>query len=419
MSQAPQPFEVIVLDGPLGAEIRGVDLRTLTDATFDQLHKLWQHHLLLLFRGQSITPPDLVSLIKRFGTPVSSSNLHQRDLKERTANAVFNLPPEVTAVTNIKQDGKAVGILGDGELSWHSDFSFKDRPTAARMLVAIDVPPQEKGGNTMFLNAYAAYDALPADYKRKLSGKTVKQGNIVDTAMKLRLGGTRTLAEDAVRAFARFRELAPQVVVMDIALPGVSGVEAMRRMLAENAATRVLMFSMYEDAIFATRALQAGASGYVSKASAPNVLVEAVLTVARGKPYVSAEIAQGCARASDLDTRPVLDILRGALDWEQVQFVEKMAPAAILLPARQWRMKLEYAEGKPPRGRAPAVRPWRCRSLPDRPSAPAPAARPASDPAEIRTYHTTGTPPPPAAPAPPRAGPSPPPADAARVPASP
>jgi taurine dioxygenase len=190
MSQAPQPFEVIVLDGPLGAEIRGVDLRTLTDATFDQLHKLWQHHLLLLFRGQSITPPDLVSLIKRFGTPVSSSNLHQRDLKERTANAVFNLPPEVTAVTNIKQDGKAVGILGDGELSWHSDFSFKDRPTAARMLVAIDVPPQEKGGNTMFLNAYAAYDALPADYKRKLSGKTVKQGNIVDTAMKLRPGAS-------------------------------------------------------------------------------------------------------------------------------------------------------------------------------------------------------------------------------------
>ena len=87
-------------------------------------------------------------------------------------------------------------------------------------------------------------------------------------------------AEDADSAFARFRELAPQVVVMDIALPGVSGVEAMRRMLEATPATRVLMFSMYEDAIFATRALQAGASGYVSKASAPNVLVEAVLTVA-------------------------------------------------------------------------------------------------------------------------------------------
>ena len=66
---------------------------------------------------------------------------------------------------------------------------------------------------------------------------------------------------------------------------------------------------------------------------------------------LAAEIADGCARASDLDARPVLDILRNALDWDQVQFVEKMAPAAIALP-KGWRMKLEYAEGKPPRGRA-------------------------------------------------------------------
>ena len=103
-------------------------------------------------------------------------------------------------------------------------------------------------------------------------------------------------ADSADAALERFRELAPQVVVMDIALPGVSGVEAMRRMLALNAATRVLMFSMYEDAIFAKRALQAGACGYVTKASAPSVLVDAVLTVARGKPYLSAEVAQALAQ---------------------------------------------------------------------------------------------------------------------------
>ena len=67
---------------------------------------------------------------------------------------------------------------------------------------------------------------------------------------------------------------------------------------------------------------------------------------------LAAEIAQGCARASDLDSRPVLDILRGALAWDELQFVDKMAPSGIVLPARGWRMKLEYAEGKPPRGRA-------------------------------------------------------------------
>jgi taurine dioxygenase len=183
-------FEIVPIDGPLGAEIRGLDLRRLNDATFKRLHQVWLHHLLLLFRGQTIVPEDLVVLVKRFGTPVTSSSLHQRDLKERTANALFHLPPEVTVVTNVMDNGKPVGILGDGELAWHSDFSFKERPTAARMLVAIDLPPQEKGGSTYFLNAYAAYDALSEAMKRKLIGKTIKQGNIVDTAMKLRPGAS-------------------------------------------------------------------------------------------------------------------------------------------------------------------------------------------------------------------------------------
>jgi DNA-binding NarL/FixJ family response regulator len=63
---------------------------------------------------------------------------------------------------------------------------------------------------------------------------------------------------------------------MDITLPGTSGIEAMRRMLLVKPDTRVLMFSMHEETIFARRALQAGAFGYVTKASAPSVLVEAV-----------------------------------------------------------------------------------------------------------------------------------------------
>lgn len=102
-------------------------------------------------------------------------------------------------------------------------------------------------------------------------------------------------AANAAEAHELFCSLAPQVVVMDIALPGVSGIEAMRRMLAREPGTRVLIFSMYEDAIFANRALQAGACGYVTKASAPNVLVEAVHVIARGKRYISADIAQELA----------------------------------------------------------------------------------------------------------------------------
>jgi DNA-binding NarL/FixJ family response regulator len=87
-------------------------------------------------------------------------------------------------------------------------------------------------------------------------------------------------------------QLKPAVVVMDISLPDVSGIEAARRMLAREPAVRVLIFSMHEEAVFAARALQAGACGYVTKASAPEILIDAVRAVARGEIFLSPDIAQ-------------------------------------------------------------------------------------------------------------------------------
>lgn len=181
---------VVPIEGALGAEIHDIDLTGLDEPTFKRIHEAWLNHVLLVFRGQSLVAEDLVNLVRRFGTPVSSSNLHQRSLDERAANQLYNLPAEVTVVSNLQESGKSIGILGDGEVVWHSDFSFKEKPTAARMLVAMEVPPQERGGNTVFLNCYAAYDALPDDLKRRASGMTIKQANIIDTAMKLRPGAS-------------------------------------------------------------------------------------------------------------------------------------------------------------------------------------------------------------------------------------
>jgi alpha-ketoglutarate-dependent taurine dioxygenase len=195
-------FEVVPAQAALGAEIRGLDLKQLDDATFKDLHRAWLANVLLYFRGQSLVAEDVVKLVHRFGIPVTSSKLHKEALKspdsltdvraaavaERAGNALLNLPPEVTVVSNVKQGGKSVGILGDGEVVWHSDFSFKERPTAARMLIAMEIPPRELGGNTYFLSCYAAYDALAAGMKKRLSGMTIKQADIVDTAMKVRPG---------------------------------------------------------------------------------------------------------------------------------------------------------------------------------------------------------------------------------------
>ena len=121
---------------------------------------------------------------------------------------------------------------------------------------------------------------------------------------------------------------------MDIALPGSSGIEATRRMLRDRPGVRVLMFSMYDDAIYASRALEAGALGYLSKASAPEVLVQAIHAVARGASYLSPDVAANMARstaqpgAPDLEalTRREFEVLRLLAQGETVRSIsEKLA----------------------------------------------------------------------------------------------
>ncbi len=85
-------------------------------------------------------------------------------------------------------------------------------------------------------------------------------------------------------------QLQPDVIVLDIALPGVSGIEVLRRLIARRPGARVLMFSMYHDGIYATHAMNAGACGYLSKASAPDLLVSAVRTVAAGSRFMSPDV---------------------------------------------------------------------------------------------------------------------------------
>jgi DNA-binding NarL/FixJ family response regulator len=112
--------------------------------------------------------------------------------------------------------------------------------------------------------------------------------------------------EDAYRLFC---ELRPQVVVMDISLPRISGIEVTRRMVARDVAARVLMFSMHEDIVFASRALAAGARGYIAKSAAPEVLVEAIRRVASGRNYVDHAVAERLALqriGSDPDPMSVL-----------------------------------------------------------------------------------------------------------------
>jgi two-component system invasion response regulator UvrY len=100
--------------------------------------------------------------------------------------------------------------------------------------------------------------------------------------------------EQACQLYPRTR---PDVVVMDLSMPGMGGMEAVRRLLAQDAKARVLALSAHEDTAHPRRVLRAGALGYLAKRSAPEALIEAVRTVARGDRYIDAETARALAMA--------------------------------------------------------------------------------------------------------------------------
>ena len=94
-----------------------------------------------------------------------------------------------------------------------------------------------------------------------------------------------------------YAELTPDVVVMDIAMPGMGGLEAIRRIRVRDSHARILALSAHDDPMHARRALREGALGFLSKRSAPEALIDAVTTVAAGRRYIGADLAQKLALA--------------------------------------------------------------------------------------------------------------------------
>jgi two-component system invasion response regulator UvrY len=104
-------------------------------------------------------------------------------------------------------------------------------------------------------------------------------------------------AQSGEAACQMYAELSPDVVVMDLGMPGMGGLEAMRRIRARNPAARVLALSAHDDPMHARRALREGALGFLSKRSAPEALIEAIATVAAGRRYIDPSLAQKLALA--------------------------------------------------------------------------------------------------------------------------
>ncbi|ADI29272.1 MULTISPECIES: response regulator [Methylotenera] len=102
-------------------------------------------------------------------------------------------------------------------------------------------------------------------------------------------------AESGEQAIQRFVEFKPHVVVMDITMPGIGGLEAIERILAKDSSAKILVLSAHEDSVHPKRVLNAGAMGYLTKRSAAEEMIKAIRVVATGKKYLEASVAQQMA----------------------------------------------------------------------------------------------------------------------------
>ncbi len=164
----------------LGAEISGVDLTAPLDAeTARAIEQAWYDHLVILIRGQDITLDQQRAFAGCFGTVGKRGGTKATALETKT-------DPGVMLVTNVRENGKPIGTLPDGEMMFHSDTPYVEHPQKATLLYAMEVPSW--GGHTLFSNSYAAAEALPDDIKQRLAGRRAMQvydyGTTIKTAAK-------------------------------------------------------------------------------------------------------------------------------------------------------------------------------------------------------------------------------------------
>src|SRR6266404_6261150 len=170
MSVTVRPFAA-----GLGAEISGVDIRDpLSTADRDAIRAAWLANLVLRFRDQPMTDEQHMSFARQFGAlefNPAALIAKQYGVSTQTDGRRQEIPPEISVISNIVEDGKAIGGLGYGEAFWHTDSSFVEVPPAASLLRSLEIPPE--GGATYFLNMYSAYETLPGDIKERIADMKV------------------------------------------------------------------------------------------------------------------------------------------------------------------------------------------------------------------------------------------------------
>jgi taurine dioxygenase len=152
-------LEISSLSPALGAEAVGVDLESISPQDLDTLRQAWLQYHVLVVRGKELSEEALI----RFGA-------HFGDIENARKRSPLASRPEIMVISNIRENGNALGALPDGELYWHFDRVHQAKPNKAGVLHAIELP--SRGGETRFANMCQAYATLPEATKRRLVGLT-------------------------------------------------------------------------------------------------------------------------------------------------------------------------------------------------------------------------------------------------------
>ena len=189
---------------PLGHELVGIDLRTIDQPTFEALDDAYRTYGVIVARGQSLSPRELVDFSKRFG----------QLLVYPLGNYLLEGFPEIFVVSNIVENGKPIGMKEAGA-NWHTDMSFTTAPPRGSILYALEVPVQEGRtlGDTLFASGAAAYDDLSSAMKDRIEG--LYAVNSASHAAKNKLERARERGTDDAELRARIERQArefPDVV---------------------------------------------------------------------------------------------------------------------------------------------------------------------------------------------------------------
>ena len=169
---------IVPTGAALAADVEGVDLsRPLDAGVISVLRRAWLDHLVLRFRRQQLSDRQLADFSAGFG------ELDRAPVDVQEPDDVRSF---ISVISNVIEDGKPIGGLGDGESKWHTDMSYNELPPTASLLYALEVP--SSGGDTGFCNMYLAYETLPADLKRRIDGLSCKHDAAHNSVGGLRYG---------------------------------------------------------------------------------------------------------------------------------------------------------------------------------------------------------------------------------------